>query len=280
MDDLRQDGDDDKYISAAAIKTTIGVSSSTLRNWAETNKVAVVRFGGNGKRLYRRSDVESMFKGYKPRTEHAKEAVAAAKRGKARICYARVSSAPQRDDLDRQVKALQEAYPEHEIVRDVASGINWKRPGLLSILDRALRGDVQEVVVAHRDRLCRFAFELVEHVLERAGCKVVVQHQGDADGGPGSISNSSSESELKDDLLAILTVFVASNNGKRSAANRRARRARELEQQQQQAQAAEASQEGGPLGAAATANTAEGDQEPEMGDPSDGPAEADAQALV
>ena len=267
MDDVRQtDGDDDKYISAAAIKTTLGVSSSTLRSWAESGRVAAVRFGGNGKRLYKRSDVEAMFKGYRPRTERSKETIAAAKRGKARICYARVSSAPQKDDLERQVKALQEAYPEHEIVKDVASGINWKRPGLFSILDRAMRGDVQEVVVSHRDRLCRFAFELVEHVLERAGCKVVVQHQGDA-GGP------SGESELRDDLLAIVTVFVASNNGKRSAANRRARKARELAEHQ--TQAAEASQEGG-----AAAIPAEGDQEQEMGDPSDGPTEADAQALV
>ena len=265
---LRQTDGDDKYISAAAIKTTLGVSSSTLRNWAESGRVAAVRFGGNGKRLYRRSDVEAMFKGYRPRTEHSKEAIAAAKRGKARICYARVSSAPQKDDLERQISALREAYPEHEIVKDVASGLNWKRPGLLSILDRAMRGDVQEVVVAHRDRLCRFAFELVEHVLERSGCKVVVQHQGDDVNGPGD------ESELRDDLLAIVTVFVASNNSKRSAANRRARKARELEQQQR-AQTAEASQEGGPGEAAA-----EGDQESEMGDPSDDQAETDAQALV
>jgi len=271
VDVLRQtNGDDDKYISAAAIKTTLGVSSSTLRSWAESGLVAAVRFGGNGKRLYKRSDVESMFKGYRPRTEHAKEAIAAAKRRRARISNARVSSAPQKDSLERQVKALQDTFPEHEIVKDVASGINRKRPGLLSILDRAMRGDVQEVVVAHRDRPSRFAFELVEHVLERAGCKVVVQHQGGAE--PGS----SSERELKDDLLAILTVFVASNNGKRSAANRRARKARELEQQQ--AQAAEAGKEGGAIVGGDTA--LEGDKEQEMGNPSDCTAEADAQALV
>jgi predicted site-specific integrase-resolvase len=226
MDVLRrEDGDDDKYISAAAIKSTLGVSSSTLRSWAESGRVAVVRFGGNNKRLYKRSDVESMFRGYRPRTEHAKEAIAAAKRGKARICYARVSSAPQKDDLERHVKSLQEAYPEHEIIKNVASGINWKRPGLLSILDRAMRGDVQEVVVAHKDRMCRFAFELIEHVLERAGCKVVVQHQGDDDDDNDGGGRPGDESELRDDLLAIVTVFVASNNGKRSAANRRARKA-------------------------------------------------------
>ena len=210
--------DNDKFITATTIKSTFGVSSSTLRSWATAGRVATIRFGGNGKRLYKKADIEGCFKGYTPRTELGKEAVAGAKRSKARVCYARVSSSPQRNDLERQISALRAQYPEHEIVQDVASGINWKRPGLLRILDRALRGEIQEVVVAHRDRLCRFAFELVEHVLNQAGCKVVVQDQG--------ASVVSSEGELKDDMLAILTVFVASNNGRRAAAHRRERRAR------------------------------------------------------
>ena len=87
--------------------------------------------------------------------------------------------------------------PADEIVRDVGSGINWKRPGLIAILDRAMRGDVQEVVVSHRDRLCRFAFDLVKHVLERAGCRIVVQHAGVDGSTPGT------ECELRDDLLSI-----------------------------------------------------------------------------
>ena len=212
--------ENDKYITATTIKSTFGVSSSTLRNWATSGRVATIRFGGNGKRLYKKMDIEGCFKGYAPRTELGKEALAGSKRSKARVCYARVSSAPQRPDLERQIASLQKDYPNHEIIQDVASGINWKRPGLLGILDRALRGDVQEVVVAHRDRLCRFAFELIEHVLNQAGCKVVVQEQGD--GKDAVVANA--EGELKDDLLAILTVFVASNNGRRSAAHKRARR--------------------------------------------------------
>jgi predicted site-specific integrase-resolvase len=108
-------------------------------------------------------------------------------------------------------------------------------------------GTVGEVVVSHRDRLCRFAFELVEHVLLKAGCKVVVCDQG-AD----ASEVGSAESELKDDLLAILTVFVASNNGRRAAANRRLRKARALSE------------------APASSSSAPGaDQEPEVEAPSD-----------
>ena len=216
--------DDDKYIAPAAIKQTFGISSGTLRNWAEAGRVGVVRMGPTGKRLYRRSDVAKAFQGYQPATAAARQAPKA----RTRVCYARVSSAKQRGDLERQVQALQARCPEHEIVRDVASGINWKRPGLLSLLDRAMRGDVCEVVVSHRDRLCRFAFDLLERVLHNAGCRIVVLDKEEEDGkapsgGDGGPSGDASESELRDDLLAIVTVFVASNNGRRAAANRRTR---------------------------------------------------------
>ena len=216
--------DEEKYVSSAHIRATFGVSNATLRNWAEAGKVRVVRFGAGAKRLYLLSDIHASFSGYVPKTSAGKEAVARERRG---VCYARVSSQKQKDDLERQVQDLEAAYPDHEVITDIASGINWKRPGLIAILDRAMRGDVKEVVVAHRDRLCRFAFDLVKHVLDRAGCRIVVL---DKDDGAG---DDSVESELRDDLLAIVTVFVASNNGKRSAANRRARKKRALEEEEE-----------------------------------------------
>jgi len=251
----------DQYITAAKIKATFGICSSTLRNWAQEGKVSVVRFGGNDKRLYHKGQIEGLFRGYRPKSAEAREAV---EEKKIKVCYARVSSAPQRDDLERQVKDLEQAYPGHEIVRDVGSGINWKRPGLISILDRAMRGDIQEVVVAHRDRLCRFAFELLEHVLVRSGCKIVVQHQDDV---------TSNERELKDDLLAILTVFVASNNGRRAAANKRARRARE-----QAGKGETKAQKEGESGRGTTTGK-EGDQMQEVDPPPDQSAKEDTQVM-
>ena len=111
-----------------------------------------------GKRLYSLPDIE--------RTLHVPAAASkdAAAKPRARVLYCRVSSAKQRADLD-----LRARYPEHEVIEDVASGINFHRRGLLALLVRAVRGGVEEVVVAHRDRLCRIAFELVEHVLAQCG---------------------------------------------------------------------------------------------------------------
>ena len=92
---------------------------------------------------------------------------------------------------------MRELYPDAEIVTDVAGGLNWQRQGLLSILERLHRGDKLDVVVAHRDRLARFGFELIEWLVVQNGGTVLVLNQSDA----------SPESELTEDLLAILHTF-------------------------------------------------------------------------
>ena len=116
-----------------------------------------------------------------------------------------VSSAKQRGDLGRQVAQMRELYPDAEIVTDVAGGLNWQRKGLLSILERLHRGDKLDVVVAHRDRLARFGFELIEWLVVQNGGTVLVLNQPDA----------SPESELTEDLLAILDTFSCRMHGLR-----------------------------------------------------------------
>jgi predicted site-specific integrase-resolvase len=61
-----------------------------------------------------------------------------------------------------------------ELLSDIASGINFRRKGLSTILDFCLQRTIGELVVAHRDRLCRFGFELIEQLVKRAGGKITV----------------------------------------------------------------------------------------------------------
>lgn len=128
--------------------------------------------------------------------------------------YARVSSAKQRGDLERQIQDLTQAYPGYDVIRDVGSGVNFKRKGLQTLLERVVAGLVSEVVVMHRDRLARLGCDLLEFVFAKAGAKLVVHgdHE-DADG----------EHDLADDLLAVTTLFVVSSNGRHAAENRKRR---------------------------------------------------------
>jgi putative resolvase len=124
--------------------------------------------------------------------------------------YARVSTRKQLNDLQSQIRILTTKYPDHIVFSDCASGL--KRKGLLSLLQLAFEGRLRLVRIAHRDRLCRFAFDLLEYVFLKHCAKIHVE---------ASDLPSSTESEPAEDVLAVITVFGARLHGARSAGRRR-----------------------------------------------------------
>ncbi|ABT14482.1 resolvase [Paramecium bursaria Chlorella virus NY2B] len=185
-----------KFVAPGRARKILGISDATLRRWAETKKIESF-ITPSGRRLY---NVENLFGVVRPPTDDA-----IIPRGSKSFLYARVSSSKQRDDLQRQIDFLKEKHPDFEVVSDIASGINWQRKGLRKLLDLSSAGGVERIVVAERDRLCRFAFELVEYVFSINGTIVEVV---------GS-EESSPEQELQEDLLSIVQVFCCRRNGKR-----------------------------------------------------------------
>lgn len=190
-----------RYVAGAQVKRRYQISTRTLQRWADQEEIGSVRTPG-GKRLYNEFDIEQLF------------GTNSSSRQKAKICYARVSSHKQEADLERQVADLQRDFPEHEFISEIGSGLNYNRPKFRALLDRVHRGDVEEVCVAHKDRLCRYGLELVEYIFQKSNTKLVVQMQETGD----------TQAELAEDLLAIVTYFTAKNNGQRSAKKRRLRR--------------------------------------------------------
>ena len=111
-----------------------------------------------------------------------------------------------KDDLARQIAHMRRKWPTAEVVQDIGSGFNFKRKGLRSLLERAMRGEKLEVVVTHRDRLARFGFEIIEFVVARAGGSIVVLNK----------VSLSPEAERSADLYAIVHIFSCRINGHRS----------------------------------------------------------------
>src|SRR6187431_1213585 len=88
-------------------------------------------------RLYNLDEIEAPFQ-----TKENEE--------KRRICYARVSSDHQKEDLERQVEDLRRKYPNHEIIRDIGSGLNWHRKGFEKMMVDTMEGRVEEIVCTHK----------------------------------------------------------------------------------------------------------------------------------
>jgi putative resolvase len=230
----------DIFVTSATIRQQYRVSNSSLVRWSQENKLAARKMPG-GKRLYNKRQLQLLIG--ENNNESTTQTTTTTtnpvlKQTRINICYARVSSSHQSADLDRQIEFLKHSYPNHEIIKDIGSGLNFQRKGFVALLERVMQGDVETVVVQHKDRLCRFGSELVEWIFRRANTKLVVhsQIQGNREDTAKqqhkTDESSHSRQELSDDILAIVNFFVARNNGRRSADNRRERkRHRESEDQ-------------------------------------------------
>ena len=180
------------YVTPEKAREFFKVSNSTLRRWDKNGQIHVIR-NPSGHRLYSTKKFKDVLNDISSSSQ------------KQKICYCRVSSYKQKDDLKRQISFLESKFPDYTIIKDIGTGINWKRSGLRTILELAMSKQLEEVVVAHRDRLCRFAFELIKWILEKNGVKLMVLDN----------KEHSSEQELAEDLLSIIHVFSCKQMGKR-----------------------------------------------------------------
>jgi predicted site-specific integrase-resolvase len=127
--------------------------------------------------------------------------------------YARVSSADQKPDLDRQVArvtawAASQGLPVGKVVTEVGSALNGHRRKFLALLRDK---QVDTIVVEHRGRFARFGAEYVEAALSAQGRRLLVVDAAEVD------------DDLVRDVTEILTSLCARLYGRRAAANRAAR---------------------------------------------------------
>jgi putative resolvase len=149
----------DNYSTPRQAAEHFGVCLHTLRRWEKDGIITAIRTP-SGQRRY-------LINSYAGRnTTNLKT-----------ILYARVSSRGQKADLDRQIAKLLFLYPSAELITDIASGLNFKRKGLRSVLEAVRTGNVGSIIVAHKDRLARFGFELIEWLCQLDGAKIVVLNQ-------------------------------------------------------------------------------------------------------
>ena len=177
----------------------LGTTPGTLRKWESTGELLPFRKTAGGTRYYSVSDLSAL------KTSDAPT-----------VCYARVSSHDQKNDLERQQTML-ESYCaakgwRTETVKDLGSGMNYKKRGINRLLEMILRKQMNRLVITHKDRLLRFGAELVFALCELQGIEIIIIHKGEQ---PGF------EEELAKDVLEIITVFSARLYGSRSHKNKR-----------------------------------------------------------
>ena len=123
------------------------------------------------------------------------------------ICYIRVSSISQKDDLERQRQVMLKKYPRYEIIEDIGYVLNLNKRGIKKIIKLGIEGKINELVIAYKDRLTRFGYELIEEIIkEYSKGKIIVINE---------TKKLKQEEELVSDVMALMNVYVAKMNGLR-----------------------------------------------------------------
>ena len=186
-------------LSIGKFAKSLGVSIQTLRNWDKEGKLKPTYVTENGYRYYS-EDLLNKFRNIKNVNKIKKK----------NILYARVSTKNQKDDLNRQIDNLKQyAYSKgysFEIITDIGSGINYKKEGLLKMINLVECGEVDRIIVLYKDRLIRFGYDLIEYICKLNDTKIEIVDN----------STVSKEQELTEDLIQIITVFANRLYGTRS----------------------------------------------------------------
>jgi predicted site-specific integrase-resolvase len=184
-----------RLISIGQASKITGVTVETLREWEKVGKIQSQRTEGG----HRRYDLDQ----FTPQENRFT------------IPYARVSSHDQKPDLERQMDVLMAYCQEQrweliEPIKDLGSGLNYKKKGLQRLISLILDDRVERLVITHKDRLLRFGSELIFTLCEQFGTQVIILNPR---------ADTTFEEDLATDVLEIITVFSARLYGSRSRKN-------------------------------------------------------------
>lgn len=175
----------------------IGKSQQTLRNWHKKGTLIPEIVSSYGTRTYSEKQILEYF-GKKETRE------------KEIICYCRVSSSKQKDDLERQIENVKQyAYNKgycFRVITDIGSGINYNKKGLLELIDLITEEKISKIIILYKDRLLRFGFELINNLCKKFNVEIEIIDN----------TEKTEEQELVEDLVQIITVFSCKLNGKRA----------------------------------------------------------------
>lgn len=189
-----------ELLSVGKFAKTVGVTTTTLRRMHQSGELIPAHISNGGTRYYSTEQLK-LFQS----SNHERIVIG----------YCRVSTPSQKDDLETQVQNVKsymyaKGY-KFDIIKDIGSGINYKKKGLKELINRIENNEVSKVVILYKDRLIRFGFELIEYLCEINNVEIEV------------IDNSecSKEKELTDDLIQIITVFANRLYGQHSKKTKR-----------------------------------------------------------
>ena len=138
------------------------------------------------------SILDILVPGLQPRNEYWRLCLSSATRQLKRV------APPPRQDC---------GWDSIEPIRDLGSGLNYKKKGLQRLIHLILSDRVERLVITHKDRLLRFGSELIFSSCEQLETQFIILKPRE---------DATFEEDIATDVLEIITVFSARLYGSRS----------------------------------------------------------------
>jgi excisionase family DNA binding protein len=161
----------------------LGVSVKTLRRWEQQGKIASIRTLG-GHRRFRQEDL----------LQSAQETPSI-------IAYARINRPEQKQQLDNQIKALEEFCSQQgqpfEILIDIGNGVSYNRPNFIRLVEMICSGCIKSLVLTHAEIISRFCHDFIFGLCSLFNTQVILLNQ---------THDSTADEDLVDDIQALVTI--------------------------------------------------------------------------
>lgn len=192
----------EQHLSTRQVCLLLGISLSTFYRYCKTELLKPAFFTCGGHRRFSLALIRQSF-------NIDSKAVLT-------ICYSRVSSHDQKNDLiSQETKLINYAkinnYSNITSITDLGSGLNYKKKGLKKLIELIFSGQVDNLIINHKDRLLRFGSELIFYLCDLFKVNVVIIENK---------TEQSFEQTLSADVIELMTVFCAKLYGKRSHQNK------------------------------------------------------------
>lgn len=186
-------------VSIGKAANILGVSIPTLRNWDKTGKLTPSFVTSGGTRMYDLATL-NLIKGKKSIVPD-----------RYTLAYARVSTQSQKKEIETQKELLtlycsKQGY-RYKIISDMGSSLNYTKAGLNELIELICSGQIERLVLVHKDRLLRFGSEIIFKLCSIHNVEVEIINMGE---------ELNSNEELGKDILKIIKAFSTKLYGKKS----------------------------------------------------------------
>lgn len=178
----------------------LGVTPQTVRHYCELG-ILPYRLTPSGQRIFEEKDVTRLLHN----DDQEEQDITA--------YYVRASDGNQ-TSINNQIQELKNAYGDNDnitIYTDRSSGLNEKRKGLQRLIRDAEKGKIQHVKVTYKDRLTRFGYTYIEHILNTAGVDIEALHD----------KQQTPNEELMEDFMKLIASFSGRLYQMRSTQNQK-----------------------------------------------------------